>query len=122
MDFEVKNFIEVDSIKNELASIRNQDEILMQSLLQISRTIQKAASESKPIPRLTFGHKIVCRHGHTNCLGYTRSEETLLLKRTDATHQPLSDSLRNLRDLTRSIEDMSVSDAADLSSSDTDSD
>ncbi|XP_061177076.1 uncharacterized protein LOC133185802 [Saccostrea echinata] len=122
MDFEVNNFNEVDSIKNELASIRNQDEILMQSLLQISKTIQKAAFDSKPVPRLTLGHKIICRHGHTNCLGYNRTEETLLIKRTDAPPQHLSDSLRNLRDITRSIEDMPVSDASDLSSSDIDSD
>ncbi|XP_048769771.1 uncharacterized protein LOC125675953 [Ostrea edulis] len=120
MEYTANTLNEVDAIKSDLTLIKHQDEILMQNLLQISKTIQKAASACRPVPRLVLGRTYICRHGHTNCLGHHGPESHIPLKKTRTTQRNVSESLKNLKDITSSIEDMSFSDVSDFSSSDTD--
>jgi hypothetical protein len=77
--------------------LKHQDEVLMQNLLQISKTIQRAASVCTPVPRLVLGRTFICRHGHTDCLGHHGLRSQIHLKKTRTSLWNLSESLKNLK-------------------------
>ncbi|XP_078313155.1 uncharacterized protein LOC144619395 [Crassostrea virginica] len=117
MEFAQKDTSRFDDIKNDLEYIRQQDDLLLQNLLQISRTIHRAAESRKPATRNNFGRTFICRHGHRNCLGYHRNKEAMILEENFIPSRHLSESLRNLKEITSSLEDVCLSEHAHNSSS-----
>lgn len=112
MDYTSKDLSEFEVIKHELVSIKQQDERLMESFLQISRLIQRAAL---PAPRLLPDQAFICRHGHINCLGLYGNKEDSMNWRLATPTNNLSKSLKNLEEIISSLEDMSIRESSDVS-------